>query len=79
MFGVLALLFFQPYKKTTIPLKKKWNIFLVIAVVSSLWGMTTEYIQLLVPGRSFDWFDWGADSLGILTSLLFARKYLLAA
>jgi VanZ family protein len=40
-------------------------------LAASFWGLSTEFIQLLVPGRSFELWDWFADSLGVLISFIY--------
>jgi VanZ family protein len=37
---------------------------LVAIAISSLYGVTDEYHQLFVPGRSFDVLDMAADAFG---------------
>jgi VanZ family protein len=37
---------------------------LVAILISSLYGVTDEYHQLFVPGRTFDVLDMAADALG---------------
>jgi VanZ family protein len=65
LFGILAFLFMAPvYAKTTSD-KKKWLYVIAIAFLVSGWGLATEFIQHnLVSGRSFDLYDWAADTLG---------------
>ena len=75
IFGLLALLFMLPFAFSPLKHKKKLQYFIGIAIATSLWGLTTEFIQkYLVSGRSFDLFDWAADSLGAFTSFLICRK-----
>ncbi|MEN9963458.1 MAG: VanZ like family [Bacteroidota bacterium] len=71
MFGVQAFLFILPYKKGGIEPKvfRKNTIF--IGIIVAFWGLATEYIQLQVPGRSFEWMDWLADSVGVLLVLIY--------
>lgn len=74
LFALLAFLFMWPVLKSAWPLQNKWQYLLKIAVSTCLWGLTTELIQkYFVPGRSFDLFDWGADSLGALLALIYAK------
>jgi VanZ family protein len=40
----------------------------------SLYGLLIEYIQLGVPGRSYDLKDWVLDTLGAITFLFFLKK-----
>ena len=74
VFGLLALLFMLPVALSPMDRQAKFNYFLRIAIVTSLWGITSEFIQKFwIPGRSFDLFDWAADSLGALVAYLFCR------
>jgi hypothetical protein len=78
LFGGLSLLFTYPVSRLalTLDVKKKWAIKIAIAIC--IWGLTTEFIQkYFIPDRSFDIFDWCADSFGILIAYTWCRiKYL---
>lgn len=78
IFGLLALLFMLPFALSPMEPKEKLQYFIRIAIATSVWGLTTEFIQkYLVSGRSFDLLDWAADSLGAIISLIFCRlKYI---
>ena len=41
-----------------------WRAILAAVVISSLYGVSDEYHQLFVPGRSFDILDMVADTIG---------------
>lgn len=41
-----------------------WRAVLAAVVISSLYGVSDEYHQLFVPGRSFDILDIVADMIG---------------
>jgi len=41
-----------------------WRAVLAAVVISSLYGVSDEYHQLFVPGRSFDILDMIADIIG---------------
>jgi VanZ family protein len=41
-----------------------WTAVLGAIVISTLYGVSDEYHQLFVPGRSFDYFDMLADFVG---------------
>lgn len=74
LFSILAFLFMLPVTRSALNLKVKWHYLLKIAIAASLWGITSEVIQkYFVPGRSFDLFDWAADSFGALVALLFCK------
>lgn len=45
------------------------------AMLSSLYGLFIEYVQLTVPGRSADPLDWLLDTLGALVFLGILNKY----
>ena|SRR5665647_1931134 len=75
VFGLLALLFMLPVALSPMEPKEKLHYFIRIAIATSIWGLTTEFIQKYwVSGRSFDLLDWAADSLGALISFIICRK-----
>jgi VanZ family protein len=75
IFGVLALLVMLPIAFSSMNQKEKLQYFLLVAVATSAWGLATEFIQkYLVTGRSFDLFDWAADSLGALLAFIACRR-----
>lgn len=80
LFAVLAFLFMRPVVVSGWPPKEKWHYCIKIAIATSIWGLTSEVIQkYYIPGRSFDLFDWSADSLGALIALIFCKKRFLKA
>lgn len=75
IFGLLALLFMLPFALSPLEQKEKLHYFIRIAIATSIWGLTSEFIQKYwATGRSFDLIDWGADSLGALFSFIICRK-----
>jgi VanZ family protein len=62
-FGILALL---------LKLDKLSTAYSVL--LSSAYGLFIEYIQLNIPGRSFDLKDWALDTLGALTFLFLLKQ-----
>ncbi len=44
-------------------------------ITTSLYGALIEYVQLLVPGRTGDAFDWALDTIGALVFIMIMRKY----
>ncbi|MDQ6889997.1 MAG: VanZ family protein, partial [Bacteroidota bacterium] len=75
VFGLLTVLFCWPFYRSDIKATDRINYFIKIAIATSIWGITTEFIQRYwMPGRSFDLFDWAADSLGALIAYWFCRK-----
>ncbi len=78
LFSVLAFLFMMPYCKSNSTNKNKWASIIKIALSVSIWGLTTEIIQkFFIPGRSFDWWDWAADSAGATLALLVCKRFYL--
>ncbi len=79
IFGLLALLFMLPVAFSPMEPKEKLQFFIRVAIATSLWGISTEFIQKFwIPGRSFDLLDWAADSLGgIIAFMLCRKKYIL--
>lgn len=41
-----------------------WRAVLAAILISSLYGVSDEYHQRFVPGRSFDMLDMAADAIG---------------
>ena len=75
LFSVMAFLFMMPLKNIDTPLTKKNNTAIKICIALSIWGLTTEFIQkYFIVGRSFDLWDWAADSVGILLALIVCRR-----
>ena len=77
MFAMLAYLFMAPVGKHPFSTPKKKNILLLLFLATTGWGLATECIQLGIPGRSFDWLDWAADSVGAFVAYIACRmRYL---
>ena len=77
LFGMLGVLFMYPFIRSGYNVKMKMQVILKIAITVSLWGITTEFIQkFYIPGRSFDLFDWAADSIGALCAYITGRVLL---
>ena len=75
IFGLLTLLMMMPTVNSSISKKSKLLNMLLILIVVSIWGLTTEFIQkYLIPGRSFDLLDWAADSFGAFIAFIICRK-----
>lgn len=74
LFGMLAHLFMQPVHKSNLAKSLKWNLVCVIGIVTSIWGLCTEFIQeSFVKGRAFEWLDWAADTTGAI--IAFGIRY----
>jgi VanZ family protein len=77
LFGILAFLWMMPFAVSEIAFEQKQKTIIKIAISVAVWGLTTEYIQkFFIPFRSFDWWDWGADSVGALLAYIIFRKKL---
>jgi VanZ family protein len=73
-FALLVILFYYPAGKTDAAPGTKLDYLTRLAIAGILWGITTELIQkFFIPGRSFDWFDWLADSLGAIAAFVVVR------
>ena len=75
MFGTMMILFAFPFRSADLHEEKKKSIYLLIAVLTSIWGLATECIQLYIPFRSFDLLDWAADSFGTIIALYMMRLF----
>ena len=70
LFGMLTYLSLRPLE-----LERKKRAISVITILISLYAIGTELIQhYLVPGRSFDPWDWVADNVGIIIGLYINKK-----
>ncbi|MEP7236681.1 MAG: VanZ family protein [Ferruginibacter sp.] len=78
LFAGLTFLFIYPVSRSSLPITVKKNTAIKIAIAACIWALTTEFIQkYFIPDRSFDMFDWAADSLGILIAFTWCwKKYL---
>ena len=71
LFGTLSFLFMQPVVNSGFDIPRKRRLSGMIAASAILWGITTEFIQLLfISGRSFDLGDWAGDSTGAILALI---------
>jgi len=66
--GVLAWRFFRHL------ISQKRVLILVTIAFCSLYGITDEFHQSLVPGRSPDMLDWLADTLGATIAIFLITK-----
>jgi VanZ family protein len=60
VFGLMATLVLRPFRSRHVI----WAI-----VIVSLFGATDELHQSFTPGRSMDYHDWIADTLGAITTV----------
>lgn len=68
-FGVMAMLAYIAF--TCIPLVKKPALWAVI--YAAVYGLSDEWHQFFVPGRSADWKDWVADMIGAILAIVLWR------
>jgi VanZ family protein len=54
-------------------IKFRWNRILLIGIA---FGLLTELLQLAAKNRSFDWYDWVFDSLGLVLAALSGKLIL---
>ncbi len=79
IFGLLAVLFCWPFYKTNIDSKKKIRYFIIIALLTSVFGYCTELMQKYwAEGRTYDLMDWLADSTGALGAFVFCRMFFIS-
>jgi hypothetical protein len=78
LFAGLTFLFIYPMSRMNLTESVKKNTAVKITIAAWVWALTTEFIQkYFIPDRSFDMFDWAADSLGILIAFSWCwLKYL---
>jgi VanZ family protein len=76
-FAILVWLFYYPLLKTPYSTASKLNYLTRLTHAAIVWGITTELIQrYFIPGRSFDLFDWLADSLGAIAACIVLKRRL---
>jgi VanZ family protein len=75
VFGIMGLLFMIPIGTSSIEKRKKLGYLIRIAVVISLWGLASEFIQKYwAIGRNFDLIDCLADSAGCGIAFIYCKK-----
>ncbi len=79
LFVILIVLAFWPVVRSenTKAFKLKWLF--ALAILAIAYGIITEFIQhYFIPGRSFDIWDWVADSCGVMAAVYIVRRFLKA-
>ena len=75
VFGFLVFLLCWPFYKSSFSNIQRKYYFVKITIAVSLWGLALEFIQkYFIAGRSFDLFDWAADSIGALIAFYICRR-----
>jgi VanZ family protein len=64
-YAVLGLLTSRALAKARLR-NVNWKVLLAAVAISSIYGVSDEYHQRLVPGRDFDLLDMIADAIGSL-------------
>jgi len=59
-YAMLGFLSFMALRDGRAP----WTAFAIAVLLCSVYGITDEFHQSFVPGRSPDIVDWGVDTLG---------------
>jgi VanZ family protein len=70
LFALLGWLSWQAFGHW---LREEIPLFLASLAFSALYGLSDEWHQSFVPGRTMDLLDWLADLAGILMMLLWIR------
>jgi VanZ family protein len=77
LFAILAFLWMKPFVHSTLPKQIILQTIFKIALSVSIWGLATEFIQkYFAYHRSFDLWDWAADSAGALLAFIVCKKML---
>lgn len=71
VFGVTLML----AVRKNFPDMKISKVILIVLALGSLYGISDEFHQSLIPGRTADVFDWIADCCGIGLSILVSFKF----
>lgn len=67
IFGLSLIVAFYPEHQG----QSTFKLVTLILIIGLFYSAMDEFHQFFVPGRSCDIFDWIADSIGIVTSLIF--------
>jgi VanZ family protein len=78
-FGIYLVLAYLVYRALFRQLRYPWlqsRALMATLLVVALFGASDEFHQLFVPGRSCDFFDWTADTLGgcAMVAVLFLKS-----
>jgi hypothetical protein len=76
-FAILAFIFFQRHSLRNISYKCKIRQGIMFIIVISAFAFGSEYIQTLIPDRSFNMMDFYSNTTGILIiAVFFIYKYI---
>ncbi len=77
LFCILAYLWMMPIAKSNIGIQNKLQLITKIFLATCVWGLATEFIQkYFIPFRSYDLWDWFADSVGAFIAWIYWKKIL---
>lgn len=68
VFGLLATSIYMIWEN------KPWKATLLAILLTSAFGFSDEIHQAFTPGRSVDFYDWAADTLGAITAVTIYRS-----
>jgi VanZ family protein len=75
LFSILAFLWMKPFVNSTLSKQNILQAIFKIALSVSIWGLVTEFIQkYFIPHRSFDLWDWAADTVGAILAFIVCKK-----
>jgi VanZ family protein len=72
MYCVLAALLTQHLSEVTRP----WRAAIIAIAIATVYGAVDEWHQQFIPGRSIEFADWVADSLGAVTGAFMMALFL---
>lgn len=76
MFGTLSFLMIVGLKKQSESTYLHFHAIVVSVTVTIIYGASIECLQLFVPGRSFEWLDLIANTIGaVLGYIMFLVIY----
>lgn len=70
LYTILGLLVARAFIEGDLSRFTQW-VFILTVVITSLYGISDEFHQSFVPGRTPDVYDWITDTLGALLACAF--------
>ncbi|HGY57031.1 MAG TPA: VanZ family protein [Caldithrix abyssi] len=74
VFGILGVLMARGFARSGNVFIRQHYV-LTSIVFAVLFALTDEWHQSFVPGRTADWLDWLADTLGILIFIVLYNRF----
>ena len=75
IFFIFGLLLYRLVALRSLPANYRWIRLAVVLLVVMLYGAMDEFHQSFVPGRTVDFFDFLADTIGGILSILLLAIY----